>query len=341
MSDARQVVLTVEDLKTYFSTEEGQIRAVDGVSFSLEKGRTLAIVGESGCGKSVTAFSVMRLIQPPGRIAGGTIRLYEEGRPPLSILELKEGSRDLNRLRGGTVSMIFQDALAALSPVHTIGNQLVEALCTHHDLSPKDAEKRALEMLEKVGLSQPGVRFNQYPHELSGGMRQRVMIAIALITEPRIVIADEPTTALDVTIQLQILDLIKKLQHDQGCAVLLITHDLGVVAHSADEVAVMYLGKVVERGDVRTLLKRPRHPYTMGLLESLPSRASGKVRLPSIKGSVPALTEIPPGCPFHPRCPHAEPGICDDNAAPPLVSVTPGHDAACVRLEQIHGKHDA
>jgi peptide/nickel transport system ATP-binding protein len=231
--------------------------------------------------------------------------------------------------------MIFQDALAALSPVHTIENQLLESLMTHRDCSRDEAREIALSMLERVGLNQPEVRLRQYPHELSGGMRQRVMIAIALITEPGVVIADEPTTALDVTIQLQILDLIKSLQRDQGCAVLLITHDLGVVAHSADDVAVMYLGHIVERGDVRRVLAEPRHPYTMGLLASLPSLARGKARLPSIEGSVPALSEIPAGCPFHPRCPHHEPGVCDIGGAPPLIQLGSGREAACLRLDDI------
>lgn len=332
---APDVVLWVEDLHTSFFTDEGEIRAVDGVSFSLRQGRTLALVGESGCGKSVTAFSVMRLIQKPGRIVSGSISLRTTSGGVRDILALEEGSRKLDALRGGEVSMIFQDALAALSPVHTIESHLLESLMTHRDCSRDEARRTALMMLERVGLTQPEVRLRQYPHELSGGMRQRVMIAIALITEPSVVIADEPTTALDVTIQLQILDLIKDLQRDQGCAVLLITHDLGVVAHSADDVAVMYLGRVVERGDVRTTLAEPRHPYTIGLLASLPSRARGQARLPSIEGSVPAVSELPPGCPFHPRCPHHLPGLCDAGTPPPLVQLGGGRQAACLRLDDI------
>jgi oligopeptide/dipeptide ABC transporter ATP-binding protein len=329
------VLLEVKGLCTYFYTEEGEIRAVDGVDFQLKKGRTLAIVGESGCGKSVTAFSLLRLIQAPGKLVGGSILYRNLQGEERDVLKLKDGSDELFQLRGGAIGMIFQDALAALSPVHTIEDQLVETLRTHRPMEKRRASARALELLTEVGLTQPEMRLRQYPHELSGGMRQRVMIAMALITDPQILIADEPTTALDVTIQLQILSLIKNLQKDRESAVLLITHDLGVVAHSADEVVVMYLGKVVERGDVRTLLKKPRHPYTQGLLSSLPSGEKKLKRLPSIEGSVPALSQIPAGCTFHPRCPYHRPGLCDQGGSPPLTDLSGGHEAACLRLVEL------
>lgn len=348
-------VLRVEGLKTYFYTEEGEIRAVDGVDFELHAGRTLAIVGESGCGKTVTSYSLLRLIRRPGRIVGGQVLLSQPGKeqsPTLDLLSLPQDGAALHAVRGARISMIFQDALAALSPVHTIGNQLTECLLTHRRLQPREADAQALALLERVGLTHPALRLRQYPHELSGGMRQRVMIAMALITDPEVVIADEPTTALDVTIQRQVLELIKDLQKERNMAVLLITHDLGVVAHSADDVLVMYLGRVVERGSVFELLKSPKHPYTLGLLQSLPSHAGGQERLPSIAGSVPALSQIPPGCPFHPRCPHHQPGLCDVGKPPPLLPVpattqetlprsvsSPPHEAACLRLDVIHGEH--
>jgi oligopeptide/dipeptide ABC transporter ATP-binding protein len=229
--------------------------------------------------------------------------------------------------------------MTALSPVHTIGDQICEAIMLHGDKSPEQAEEIAAEMLDKVGIPNPRVRLGQYPFEMSGGMRQRVVIAMALVCEPEVLIADEPTTALDVTIQAQIIRLIKSLQRDLGTSTLLITHDLGVVAQLVDYIAVMYLGRIVEQGDVRTVMKAPRHPYTMGLLESLPSMALGKERLSSIAGSVPSLADRPPGCPFHPRCPHAESGVCDSGDPPELRQVDEGRQVACVRLEEIHGGH--
>jgi oligopeptide/dipeptide ABC transporter ATP-binding protein len=314
-----EALLEVSDLHVHFHTEEGEIRAVDGVSFKLARGRTLALVGESGCGKSVTAQSILRLINPPGRIVGGSIRLYDrDGGEPLEVLEVGERSDALYELRGGRASFIFQEAIAALSPVHTIGNQILEAIRTHAKLSRREATKRALAMLERVGIVNPELCLRQYPHELSGGMRQRAVIAMALVTEPELLIADEPTTALDVTIQAQILALLKQLQARLGLSILLITHDLGVVSQVADEVAVMYLGRIVESGSVRGVLKKPRHPYTMGLLASLPSLTPIGQRLPSIPGTVPALSDIPPGCPFHPRCAYALPGRCNAGTPPPL-----------------------
>jgi len=315
------VILEVKDLKTYFYTEEGEIRAVDGVNFNLRRGKILAIVGESGCGKSVTSYSILRLIQKPGKIMSGQIILRPEGEEAIDIAALNDKSDDLYRVRGGKISMIFQEPMTALSPVHTIGNQIMEAILLHQDASKAEARAISIEMLEKVGIPSPEKRIDQYPHELSGGMRQRCVVAMALVCRPEVLIADEPTTALDVTIQAQILGLIKDLQRDLGCSALLITHDLGVVAQTADEVAVMYLGRVVEQGLVDRVLLEPRHPYTMGLLRSMPGVEQSSERLPSIKGSVPSLTAIPKGCPFHPRCPHAKPGVCDVGGVPELRSI--------------------
>ncbi len=328
-------VLEVEELQTWFHTEEGVIPAVNGVTFHLDRGRTLALVGESGCGKSVTAFSILRLIQKPGEIVGGRIRLYPEAGQSIEVVDLPEKDDRIYRLRGGVASMIFQEPMTALSPVHTIGNQLCEAILTHEDVPKAEAERRAADMLRRVGIPGPERRLKQYPFEFSGGMRQRVVIAMALLCSPKLLIADEPTTALDVTIQAQILKLIKDLQKETQASVLLITHDLGVVAQTADDVAVMYLGRIVEHADVRALLKRPMHPYTMGLLDSLPSINVRSKRLKAIKGSVPSLTEMPAGCPFHPRCPFAEPGECDVGGPPELREMPDGRRVACIRAEAI------
>jgi oligopeptide/dipeptide ABC transporter ATP-binding protein len=327
-------ILEVADLKTHFFTEDGVLPAVDGVTFSISRGRTLALVGESGCGKSVTSYSILRLVQKPGRIVGGKILLRPRRGEPIDVARLGDRDPRLFDIRGGVVSMIFQEPVAALSPVHTIGNHIAEALQLHERVSAATARQRGIEMLRKVGISAPERRFDQYPHELSGGMRQRVGIAIALICNPELLIADEPTTALDVTIQALILQLIRSLQCELGCSVLLISQDLGVVAQVADEVAVMYLGRIVERGPMRNVIKHPRHPYTQGLLQSIPSLDRGQ-RLASIPGSVPSLAAIPPGCPFHPRCAFAQAGRCDVGAPPPLRPLSPGHDVACVRAEEI------
>jgi oligopeptide/dipeptide ABC transporter ATP-binding protein len=335
MAGNGDILLEVRGLRTSFFLDEGEVRAVDGATFNIRRGRILAIVGESGCGKSVTAYSVLRLIQPPGRIVGGKILLYPKGRPPIDITTLREKSETLYDVRGGRISMIFQEPMTSLSPVHTIGNQICEAILLHQAVTRRQAEARAVAMLGKVGLAGPEQRLGQYPHEMSGGMRQRVVIAMALACNPELLIADEPTTALDVTIQAQVLALIRTLQEDLGTSVLLITHDLGVVAQTADEVAVMYLGRIVEEAPVRALLKDARHPYTMGLLQSLPSLSRGRARLPSIPGSVPALTEIPPGCPFHPRCPYAQAGRCDVGTPPELRALDGGRQVACLRAEEI------
>ena len=329
------VVLDVRDLRTCFYTVEGEIRAVDAVTFSMRRGQILAIVGESGCGKSVTAYSILRLIQKPGRIVGGTIEVRPRDRAPIDVTSLDEKSDMLYAVRGGLVSMIFQEPMTALSPVHTVGNQLCEAILLHQDVTSAQAEERAAAMLGRVGIPNPSERLRQYPFEMSGGMRQRAVIAMAMVCNPELLIADEPTTALDVTIQAQIMTLMKDLQRQSGTSILLITHDLGVVAQMADEVAVMYLGRIVEQADVRGVLKTPRHPYTLALLESLPSLHEARQTLASIRGSVPSMTEIPLGCPFHPRCDYCEPGRCDVGGPPALTTVSPRHKVACVRAEEI------
>jgi oligopeptide/dipeptide ABC transporter ATP-binding protein len=333
-SVSKDVVLSIQDLRTYFYTDDGVVRAVDGVTFSMERGKILALVGESGCGKSVTAYSVLRLIQPPGRIVGGKILFYPQGHPPVDIAALDEKADLLYTVRGGWASMIFQEPMTALSPVHTIGNQLAEAVLLHQHVDAAEARRRCIEMLGQVGIPRPETRLARYPHELSGGMRQRVVIAMALMCRPELLIADEPTTALDVTIQAQILGLIKELQRRFSTSVLLITHHLGVVAQTADDVAVMYLGRIVEQARVRALFKNPRHPYTRALLKSLPGLGPRGGRLASIRGSVPSLTAIPAGCPFHPRCDHMQAGRCDVGAPPPL-RLLGETKVACLRADEL------
>ncbi len=335
MNNKNDYVLKIDNLKTYFQVEQGLIHAVDGVTFSMKRGQTLALVGESGCGKSVTAYSILRLIQEPGKIVGGTVTLYPADGKPIDITSLDENSEILYRLRGDLVSMVFQEPTAALSPVHTIGNQIREAILLHQDTNKKQAKQKTIDMLGKVGIPNPADSFNRYPHEISGGMRQRAVIAMALVCRPDLLIADEPTTALDVTIQAQIMGLIKNLQQEMGTSVLLITHDLGVVAQTADEAAVMYLGRIVEQAKIRDLIRKPRHPYTMALLKSLPGLTDTRERLVSIKGSVPSMTNIPSGCPFHPRCKYAESGRCDIDGPPELRELSPDHKVACIRAEEI------
>jgi len=288
--------LEVHDLQVHFRTEGSVVRAVDGVSFALERGGTLGIVGESGSGKSVTCNAIMRLIPtPPGLIAGG--RVLFEGR------DLVQASmRDMRRIRGNEISMIFQDPMSSLNPYLKVSRQLTEVLELHQGMTRKEARARALTMLEHVGIPDPGRRFDQYPHQFSGGMRQRVMIAMALLCKPKLLIADEPTTALDVTIQAQILDLIRKLKEEEGTSVILITHDLGVVAGMADEIMVMYAGKVAEAAQAPDLFRRPAHPYTRGLLDSVPRVDLDEAELKPIRGLPPIVTNLPPGCPFAPRC---------------------------------------
>jgi len=318
-------LLRVEDLKTHFHTRDGVVRAVDGVSFEVNAGETLAIVGESGCGKSVTSMSILRLLpMPPARIAGGRIEF--DGR---NLLDLSEP--EMRKVRGNAISMIFQEPMTSLNPVLTIGRQIAEALVLHRGMSQKDATARAIEMLRKVHIPEAERRITQYPHELSGGMRQRVMIAMALACGPRLLIADEPTTALDVTIQAQILELMRELHRETGAAIILITHDLGVVAEMAQRVVVMYAGRKVEEAPIEELFANPRHPYTRGLLGSMPHlgdsvNETGK-RLVEIPGMVPSLKDPAPGCLFAPRCPNVIDRCTRD--APPLERHGAGHWAAC------------
>jgi oligopeptide/dipeptide ABC transporter ATP-binding protein len=315
-------LLEVRDLTTEIVTRAGVLRAVDGISFTLEAGGTLAIVGESGCGKSMTALSLMRLApDPPCRIAGGSIRFDGQ-----ELLELPMAQ--MRRIRGGSISMVFQEPMTSLNPLRTIGSQIAEAVTLHQGLSRRAAWDRAREMLDLVRIPDAAARLKQYPHELSGGMRQRVMIAMALSCTPRLLLADEPTTALDVTIQAQIMALIRELQQRLGMALLLITHDLGLVAENADRVIVMYAGRRVEEAPVEALFAAPAHPYTRGLLGSVPrvDAPTPGGRLQEISGAVPSLAELPPGCAFAPRCPRAD-AACTQ--APPLAAIGPGHVAAC------------
>ena len=317
MSDA---VVTVEDLQTTFHTRVGPVRAVDGVSFAIGKGETLGIVGESGCGKSVTAFSLMGLIEPPGEITGGAIWLGGE-----NLLALPESR--MRDLRGSRMAIIFQEPMTAFNPVLTIGYQLDEQIMRHLGVSRRESRERAEEMLALVGIPSPRERYGSYPHQLSGGMRQRAMIAMALSCDPELLIADEPTTALDVTIQGQILELIQGLQERLSMAVQFITHDLGVISEVADRVLVMYAGRSCEVAPTASLLTAPRHPYTTALLESIPRFGQRVARLPAIEGSVPSLYELPQGCAFQNRCPNAS-QRCRE-AQPPLVPVGSGHSVAC------------
>jgi peptide/nickel transport system ATP-binding protein len=314
-------LLDVRGLRTHFDTDRGLFRAVDGISFSVGRGKTVGLVGESGCGKSVTSLSIMGLVpSPPGRVEGEAVLF--EGR---DVLALSAGER--RRLRGGKMSMIFQEPMTSLNPVHTIGRQIVEAVLAHTQISPQAAKARAIEMLELVRIPSAAARFDDYPHRLSGGMRQRVMIAMALCCEPALLIADEPTTALDVTIQAQILDLLQGLQRRLGMAVLIITHDLGVIAEVADEVLVMYAGQIVESADVADLFADPQHPYTIGLLGSIPRLDADRERLATIEGTVPSANNQPAGCRFSPRCPFAD-RRCHEQP-PPLRDIAPGHRVAC------------
>jgi oligopeptide/dipeptide ABC transporter ATP-binding protein len=312
----------VKGLRTEFRTGGSSFAAVDGISFSLAPGETLGIVGESGCGKSVTSLSIMRLVpNPPGRITAGEIRL--EGR---NLLDLPES--DMRAVRGDDIAMIFQEPMTSLNPVQTVGDQIIEAVQLHRSLSAAAARARALEMLQLVKIPSPETRLDEYPHQLSGGMRQRVMIAMALACDPKLLIADEPTTALDVTIQAQILDLLRDLRERTGAAIMLITHDLGVVAELAHRVIVMYAGRIVEEAPVGLLFADPQHPYTLGLLGSIPRLGSdGDERLTAIEGVVPNPYALPPGCRFSPRCPLADEKCRSEQ--PALREIVPGHRAAC------------
>ncbi|HEV8310210.1 MAG TPA: ABC transporter ATP-binding protein [Methylomirabilota bacterium] len=317
-------LLEVKGLKTYFFTDEGVVRAVDGIDLHIDKGETLGIVGESGCGKTVTALSIMKLIpMPPGRIVEGQI-LYQ-GRDLVTL-----PPSQIRKVRGKEISMVFQEPMTSLNPVFTIGEQIAEAIRLHEGLGRRAAMDKTVEMLKLVHMANPERRVKEYPHQLSGGMRQRVMIAMALSCNPKLLIADEPTTALDVTIQAQILDLLNELKAKLGMAVMLITHDMGVIAETAQRVMVMYAAKVVEEAPVKELFKEPLHPYTQGLLRSIPRidlAATKKQKLEAIPGVVPSLLDVPPGCRFAPRCPYVKPMYTEKE--PPLKEVRPGHRVAC------------
>ncbi len=320
-------LIELRGLKTYFYTEDGVVKAVDGVSFSIEPEQTLGVVGESGCGKSVTALSIMGLVpMPPGKIVEGEILFHKDGKT-VELHKLNPKGKEYRSIRGKEIAMIFQEPMTSLNPVFTIGYQIMEAIMLHQKVSKREARQKAIEMLRQVGIPEPEQRVDEYPHQLSGGMRQRAMIAMALSCNPSLLIADEPTTALDVTIQAQVLDLMQDLKRKFHAAIMLITHDLGVVAEMCEEVVVMYLGKVVEHAKVRPIFHEPKHPYTQGLLKSIPSLATKKKRLEPIKGVVPDPLNAPPGCPFNPRCPHTM-DICKQEM-PPLKEVVADHDVAC------------
>jgi oligopeptide/dipeptide ABC transporter ATP-binding protein len=336
------ILINVEDLKTYFYLNEGTVRAVDGADFIIRRGKTLGVVGESGCGKSITARSIMRIVAKPGKIVDGHIwfngRLHSgkngSGAATSEAVDLTTydpNGDTMRSIRGGEVSMVFQEPMTSLSPVHTIGNQIMEVITLHQNVTEEEARKRAIDMLGKVGMPHPNRTIDRYAFELSGGMRQRAMIAMALSCHPSLLIADEPTTALDVTTEAQILTLMRSLQSELGMAIMFITHNLGVIAQMAERVVVMYMGKVVEDAEVDALFYNPLHPYTRALLQSIPrlgQKQQGK-RLASIKGMVPDPYSIPKGCPFHPRCSEMKPGICDA-VVPPYIEVEPGHKVRCV-----------
>ncbi len=330
--------LTIRDLHTSFYTQLGTVRAVRGVDLSVPAGKTLCLVGESGSGKSITAYSALRLVDPPGRIDCGKIIFHDATTgASVDITELQENSAALRQLRGNRIAMISQEPMSALSPVHTVGSQIAEVLRLHRKISQAEAETTAIAAMNRVGIPKPEQRFGQYPHELSGGLRQRVVIAMALVCRPQLLIADEPTTALDVTIQAQILELMQQMQREIGMAILFITHDFGVVAQIADEVAVMYLGRIVEQAEVCELFEMPQHPYTRALLRSIPGApgVAEAAELSTIRGSVPPGTVVPPGCAFFDRCDDAVAGRC--NAAgynPILAELSPQHKVACWKAIQ-------
>ena len=337
---APDLVLSVEDLRTHFHTEDGVVRSVDGVSFTVRRGETLAVVGESGSGKSVTSLSIMGLIpSPPGEIVGGRVLFQGKRGDVVELTAMDE--RALRDIRGNDISMIFQEPMTSLNPVFTVGDQIAEAIRLHRGESRAEAMALAADMLDRVGIADPGKRVADYPHQMSGGMRQRAMIAMALSCNPTVLIADEPTTALDVTIQAQILDLMRTLQREseERMSIVFITHNLGVVADMADRVVVMYGGRIVEEGTVVDIFKSPRHPYTIGLLNSIPrsvrqgEEALGDYRLEAIPGNVPNPMSLPPGCAFEPRCGHA---IADcGRAVPTLAAIARGHHSRCIRWAEL------
>lgn len=334
-TDTVDNILEIKGLRTHFTTGEGVVKAVDGVTLNLRRGTSLAIVGESGCGKSITARSVLQIVDSPGRIVSGEIlfhKQHDDGhRETIDIAALGPKSRQMRALRWQDIAMIFQEPMSSLSPVHTIGNQIREAVMTHARVTKDEAHQRAVDHLRMVGIPNPERAVDRYPFQLSGGMRQRAMIAMALVGRPSILIADEPTTALDVTTQAQVLDLIRELQRDMGMSLIMITHDLGVVAEIADDVAVMYLGTVVETGTVTDIFDRARHPYTRALLRSIPATGTSREaeRLYTIKGTVPNPYQRPPACPYHTRCEFAMSGLCD-RLEPPTVALGEHRSARCL-----------
>ncbi|HLV33913.1 MAG TPA: ABC transporter ATP-binding protein [Spirillospora sp.] len=329
----QDLLLEVKNLHVNFFLTEGTVRAVDGVSFAIPRGRTLGVVGESGCGKSVTARAILNMVRPPGKIISGEVLYYGQQDKPIDLTKLDPMGDTIRSIRWGEISMIFQEPMTSLSPVHTIGNQMIEAIRLHTHADKKSAVERAIELLNRVGLPQPARLLDRYRHELSGGMRQRVMIAMALSCNPKLLIADEPTTALDVTTQAQILDLMRDLQEEFNMAIMFITHDLGVIAEMADDVVVMYLGKEVEVADVDTIFYAPTHPYTQALLRSIPRPDQKVEKLATIAGAVPDPTAVPEGCAFHPRCPHYDRVKCAD---PPFLEVGEEHWSRCARVYEIN-----
>jgi oligopeptide/dipeptide ABC transporter ATP-binding protein len=330
----REPLLSVRNLKTYFAQDEGTVKAVDGVSFDVMPGATLGIVGESGCGKSVTARSILGIVDRPGRIVGGEIRFRRQAaartaEPTVDLAKLAPDGPEIRAIRGAEIALIFQEPMSSFSPVHTIGSQITEVIMLHQQISRGEARQKAIEILKRVGVSSPEQRVDQLSNQLSGGLRQRAMIAMALSCHPTLLIADEPTTALDVTTQTQILELLRQLQREDGMAIMLITHDLGVVAEMATDVAVMYLGRVVEQAPVDQIFHDPKHPYTRALLRSIPRmRSRSRERLTPIAGAVPHPYDRPSGCPFHPRCPEFMAGRCDKEE-PALRPVGDQHAVSC------------
>jgi len=335
MTVENEPLLSVRNLHTYFAQDEGMVKAVDGVSLEMSAGATLGVVGESGCGKSVTARSILRIVDRPGRIVAGEIWFRRPtanggaGSPAVDLAKLEPNSKEMRSIRGAEIALIFQEPMSSFSPVHSVGNQIIEAIVLHEEIDRRGARAKAIEMLRRVGVSSPDQRIDQLANQLSGGLRQRAMIAMALSCSPTLLIADEPTTALDVTTQTQILELLRQLQQEDGMAIMLITHDLGVIAEMATDVAVMYLGRVVEQAPVDAIFHAPKHPYSRALLRSIPRmRARSRERLTPIAGSVPHPYDRPEGCPFHPRCPDFMPGTCD-RQTPELRAVGDRHTVSC------------
>ncbi len=336
------ILVQIKDLRTYFHLAEGTVRAVDGVNLTIHRGETLGIVGESGCGKSISAYSMLRLVSPPGKIEGGDIYFYKTPKGEkehqsqaevVNLTKLDPGGQDIRNIRGNYISMVFQEPMTAMSPVRTVGQQIMEAIILHQKVSKEEARKQAIEMLARVRMSNPERVIDDYPFQLSGGMRQRAVIAMALCCRPSLLIADEPTTALDVTTEAQILNLMKDLQQEFGMTIMYITHNLGVIAEMADNVAVMYMGKVVEQTDINSIFFNPQHPYTQGLLQSIPQLSDAVVkhehkRLQVIKGMVPDPYARIKGCPFHPRCPKFISGVCDE-IEPAAIQTDSNHMVRC------------